>query len=47
MKGYQREIDELDADRAEAKAEFEEIVSDHNVAISVLTEARNLIAQNV
>ncbi|KAM3129282.1 hypothetical protein pb186bvf_018661 [Paramecium bursaria] len=47
VKGYQKEIDELDEERAEAKAEYESIVEDHNVAIAVLTEARNLIKSNV
>ncbi|CAD8073969.1 unnamed protein product [Paramecium primaurelia] len=47
VKGYQKEIDELDADRAAQHAEYEEIAADHNTAIAVLTEARNIIKANV
>ncbi|CAD8170012.1 unnamed protein product [Paramecium octaurelia] len=47
VKGYQKEIDELDAERAAQHADFEEIAADHNTAIAVLTEARNIIKANV
>ncbi|CAK65585.1 unnamed protein product (macronuclear) [Paramecium tetraurelia] len=47
VKGYQKEIDDLDAERAAQHADFEEIAADHNTAIAVLTEARNIIKANV
>ncbi|CAD8102008.1 unnamed protein product [Paramecium sonneborni] len=47
VKGYQKEIDELDAERAAQHQDFEEIAADHNTAIAVLTEARNIIKANV
>ena len=40
--GIQKDIDELDATRAEEKEEFEQKVEEHNQASQIITEARRL-----
>lgn len=47
VKGYQRDLDELDAQRAEEHEEFEEKVREHEEASAIITEARRLFADNI
>ena len=42
IKGIQKDIDDLDAERAEEKEEFEASVRDHNEATEIITQARRL-----
>jgi molybdopterin converting factor small subunit len=42
VKGIQKDIDDLEAQRAEEKEEFEASVADHNEATEIITQARRL-----
>lgn len=47
VKGYQRDLDELDAARAEEHEEFEQKVREHEEATAIISEARRLFADNI
>ncbi|CAK79629.1 unnamed protein product (macronuclear) [Paramecium tetraurelia] len=47
VKGYQKDLDELDAQRAEENADFEEKVLEHQEATAIIAEARRLFADNI
>ncbi|CAD8153802.1 unnamed protein product [Paramecium pentaurelia] len=47
VKGYQQDLDELDAQRAEENADFEEKVLEHQEATAIIAEARRLFADNI
>ncbi|CAD8103673.1 unnamed protein product [Paramecium primaurelia] len=47
VKGYQQDLDELDAQRAEENADYEEKVLEHKEATAIIAEARRLFADNI
>ena len=47
MRGYEKDIDDVDAARAEEAEVFEEKVKEHEEATAVIAEARRLFADNI
>ncbi|CAD8155636.1 unnamed protein product [Paramecium octaurelia] len=47
VKGYQKDLNELDAQRAEEHEDFEEKVLEHQEATAIIAEARRLFADNI
>ncbi|CAD8109242.1 unnamed protein product [Paramecium primaurelia] len=47
VKGYQKDVSELDAQRAEEHEDFEEKVLEHQEATAIIAEARRLFADNI
>jgi hypothetical protein len=47
LQNYRKEMDDLDAERAEEAAEFEQKVAEHNQATAIITEARRLFTDSM
>lgn len=47
LAGYNKEVDQLDATRAEEKEEFEEKVREHEEATAIISEVRRLFTENL
>lgn len=47
LAGYNKEVDQLDATRAEEREEFEEKVREHEEATAIITEVRRLFTENM
>ena len=47
VKGYESDLAELDAQRDEENADFEEKVLEHQEATAIIAEARRLFADNI
>ena len=47
LAGYNKEVEQLDATRAEEKEEFEEKVTEHEEATAVINEVRRIFTENL